>query len=112
MVHLENIGLELLRPGELVSDWSGHLTQVRLQLEGTCIMHFLNPSFLCTAKKQYRKLETNIPEKELRGTSPNFHIHVSVSDLYFPTIGLPILRRKIVCGPILGIYKLLTDTCM
>jgi hypothetical protein len=27
------------------------------------------------------------PEKELRGHSPNFHIHVSVSDLYIPRIG-------------------------
>jgi hypothetical protein len=27
------------------------------------------------------------PEKELRGLSPNFHIHVSVSDLYIPTFG-------------------------
>jgi len=27
------------------------------------------------------------PEKELRGLSPNFHIHVSLSDLYIPTIG-------------------------
>ncbi len=25
--------------------------------------------------------------------SPNFHIHVSVSDLYFPRIGLPILLQ-------------------
>ncbi len=29
------------------------------------------------------------PEKELRGFSPNFRIHVSASDLYIPTIGLP-----------------------
>jgi hypothetical protein len=29
------------------------------------------------------------PEKELRGLGPNFHIHVSVSDLYIPTIGPP-----------------------
>jgi hypothetical protein len=28
-----------------------------------------------------------IPEKEVRGLSPNFHIHVSVSDLYIPRIG-------------------------
>jgi hypothetical protein len=42
------------------------------------------------------------PEKELRGHSPNFHIHVSVSDLYIPTIDLPILMQEI-CGPILGI---------
>ncbi len=27
------------------------------------------------------------PEKELRGLSPNFHIHVSVSDLHIPRIG-------------------------
>ncbi len=32
------------------------------------------------------------PEKELRGHSPNFHIHVSVSDLYIPTIDLLILN--------------------
>jgi hypothetical protein len=30
------------------------------------------------------------PEKELRGLSPIFHIYVSVSDLYIPTIGPPI----------------------
>jgi hypothetical protein len=35
-------------------------------------------------------------EKELHGLSPNFHIHVSVSvsDLYIPTIGLPILLQE------------------
>jgi hypothetical protein len=48
------------------------------------------------------------PEKELRGLSSNFHIHVSVSDFYIPTIGLPIPLRKI-CGPIRGIYKSLTE---
>ncbi len=36
-----------------------------------------------------------LPEKELRGLSPNFHIHVSVSDLYIPRIiGLPILVQE------------------
>ncbi len=35
------------------------------------------------------------PEKELRGLSPNFHIHVSVSDfLYLPAIGLLILLQE------------------
>ncbi len=52
-----------------------------------------------------------LPEKELRGQSPNLHIHVSVSDLYIPTIDLPFLLQEI-CGPILGIYKSLTDTWM
>ncbi len=49
------------------------------------------------------------PEKELCGHSPNIHIHVYVSDLYIPTIDLPILLQEI-CGQILGIYKSLTDT--
>ncbi len=52
------------------------------------------------------------PEKKLPGQSPNFHIHVqSVSDLYIPTIDLPILLQEI-CGPILGIHKSLTNTRM
>jgi hypothetical protein len=34
------------------------------------------------------------PEKELWGLCPNFHIHVSVSDLYIPRIGLPILLQE------------------
>jgi hypothetical protein len=34
------------------------------------------------------------PEKELRGHSSNFHIHVSVSDLYIPTMDLPILLQE------------------
>jgi hypothetical protein len=33
------------------------------------------------------------PEKELRVLRPNLHIHMSVSDLYIPTIGLPILLQ-------------------
>ncbi len=35
------------------------------------------------------------PEKELRGlSSPNFHMHVSVSDLYIPAIGPPIFLQQ------------------
>jgi hypothetical protein len=34
------------------------------------------------------------PEKELRGFSPNFYIHVSVSDLYISTIGPPIFLKQ------------------
>jgi hypothetical protein len=41
-------------------------------------------------------LKLIFPEKELQGHSPNFHIHVSVpvSDLYIPTIDLPIPRKE------------------
>jgi hypothetical protein len=35
-------------------------------------------------------LETNISRKGIAGFSPKFYIHVSVSNLYIPTIGLPI----------------------
>jgi hypothetical protein len=42
------------------------------------------------------------PEKELRSHSPNSHIHVSMSDLYIPTIDQSILLQEI-CSPILGI---------
>ncbi len=34
------------------------------------------------------------PEKELRGLSPNFHIHVAVSNLYIPTFGPPIFLQQ------------------
>ncbi len=34
-----------------------------------------------------------LPGKKLRGYSPNSYIHVSVSDLYIPLIGLPILLQ-------------------
>jgi hypothetical protein len=43
-----------------------------------------------TAKTLFRNLEKIFLERKLRGLSPNFYIHISVSDLYTPTIGLPI----------------------
>jgi hypothetical protein len=33
------------------------------------------------------------PEMKLRGLLPNFHIHVSVSDVYIPTIGPPFFAK-------------------
>jgi hypothetical protein len=48
-------------------------------------------------------LKQIFPEKEYRGLSLNFHIHVSVSELYIPTMSLPFLLEEI-CGPILVIY--------
>jgi hypothetical protein len=46
---------------------------------------------------------------ELRGISPNLHIHVSVSDLYIPTIDQPILLQKNMWADPRK-YKSLTDT--
>ncbi len=48
---------------------------------------------------------------ELRGLSPNFHIHVSVSDLYIPRIG-PHISSSRKGRPIAGIHNSLTDTRM
>jgi hypothetical protein len=39
-------------------------------------------------------LKQIFPEKELGGHSPNSYIHVSASDFYIPTIGLPILLEE------------------
>ncbi len=62
-----------------------------------------------TAMTKYRNFETNIPTKGISGLSPSFHIHASVSDLYIPTIGMPVLLEE-KCKPILGLYQSLTDT--
>ncbi len=51
-------------------------------------------------------------KKELRGLIPNFHIHVSPSDLYIPLIGPPIfLQHNMQTDPV-GIYKSHTETWM
>ncbi len=63
-----------------------------------------------TLQRQNTEISKQIfPEKEYRDLSPNFHIHASVTDLYIPTMGHPILLEEI-CRPILGLYKSLTDT--
>jgi hypothetical protein len=47
------------------------------------------------AKTQYRKIRNKYSRnRNCAGLSPNFHIHVSVRDLYIPTIGLPILLQE------------------
>jgi hypothetical protein len=46
---------------------------------------------------------------KLPGLVPNSYIHVSVSDLYIPRIGLSIWLQQ-NSRPIMGIYKLLVDT--
>jgi hypothetical protein len=48
-------------------------------------------------------------EMKLCGLIPNFYTHVSVSDLYIPTISQKTLYIKIG-GPSVGIHKWLIDT--
>jgi hypothetical protein len=65
-----------------------------------------------TAKTQYRKKdqEQNVPRKGIAGFNPNFYIHVSVRDLYIPCGSVPLFCYRKMCGPMVGIYKSLTDT--
>ncbi len=50
------------------------------------------PRLHCALQRTFTENVKHIfPGRELRGHSPNFHIRVSVSDLYIPTIELPIL---------------------
>ncbi len=51
------------------------------------------------------------PKKELRGLSSISYIHVSVSDLYIPTIG-PHIWLQQNRQTILEIFKSLTDICV
>ncbi len=67
-----------------------------------------DPSNAKTIKKNiYIKI---FLRKGLRSLSPNFHIQVSVSNLYVPTIGLPILPQENMWTDPGNIYKSLTDT--
>jgi hypothetical protein len=60
-------------------------------------------------RQNAENLKQIFPEEEYQGLRPNFQIHVSVSELYISTMGLPFLLEEI-SGPILGIYESLTDT--
>ncbi len=46
-------------------------------------------------RQNAENLKQIFSEKEYRGLSPNFHIHVSVSELYIPTLGLPFLLEEL-----------------
>ncbi len=63
-------------------------------------------ALFCTALQG--KSHLCIPFWELRGLTPNFHIYVSVSDLYIPRIG-PHISLQQNGRPVLEIYKSLTD---
>jgi hypothetical protein len=75
-----------------------------------CHKNYANALCISTLQRQNAEnLKQIFPEKEYRGLRPNFHIHVSMSELYIPTMGLPVLLEEI-CRQILGIYKSLKDT--
>ncbi len=80
------------------------LKSVRHDLELTgldaanCMVLFLRQGLfrVYTTKRQYPKIQKKYSQKRncTDGLSPNFHIHASVSDLYIPTMCLPILLQE------------------
>jgi hypothetical protein len=74
-----------------------------------CSPHVCSLTNPALQRQNAENLKKIFPEKEYGGLSPNFHIHVSVSESYIPTMGLPVLLEEI-CRLILGIYKSLRDT--
>jgi hypothetical protein len=62
----------------LFSHWSIPLISVSKEID------FAN----ALQRKNAENLKQIFLENEYRGLSPNFHIHVSVSELYIPTMGL------------------------
>ncbi len=81
----------------------------------TAISHTIYPGFsVClaySAKTQYRNSKQIFQEMELRGHTPNFHINLSMADLYIRR-SICLFCYKEICEPILGIYKSLADTRM
>jgi hypothetical protein len=73
-------------------------------------LQYLQFTLQTTLQRQNTEISKQIfPKKEYWGLSPNFHIHAPVSELYIPTIGLPILLKEI-CRAFLGLYQSLTET--
>jgi hypothetical protein len=56
---------------------------------------FSSSPYYTLQRQNAENLKQIFPEKEYRGLSPNFHIHVSVSELYNPTMGLPVLLEDV-----------------
>jgi hypothetical protein len=54
----------------------------RFQYKGLVLVYVFQEIKKCAASL--------LPKQDYYVVSPNFHTHVPVSDLYFPTIGLPI----------------------
>ncbi len=64
-----------------------------LNLHAQRILLCISDSFHCSTHCKENTIYV-FPEKKLRDLSPNFRIHVSVSDLHIPTIRPPIFLQQ------------------
>ncbi len=102
------------RPPQLLVGWPAHTcksTPIRARIFST--LKEPNNQFQgINSASLHCKENTNyvILFWELHGLSPNFHIHMSVSDLYIPRIGPhTVFPCRKIDRPLLEIYKSLTD---
>jgi hypothetical protein len=73
----------------------------------------INVWFRFTYSQKWNCPASLFPKQNCKVLSPNFHIYLSVSDLFFPGIGLPILLQpNRQTSPGNTVYKSLTDTWM
>jgi hypothetical protein len=90
--------------------WSRFLVSVNVTNTDSGTGAFFEGDVRCTLQRPNTENSKQIlPEKELRGVSPNFHIHVSVSNSYIPSSGLPILLQENIWTDSRNIHKSLTD---
>jgi hypothetical protein len=110
-----NLVLSLFEEGSLNTSTLVFFFLEPVVFTGQSLHNFAHPLLLAEPTLQRQNAENLkqiYPEKDYLGLSPNFHIHVTVSELYIPTMVLPIVLQEI-CGPILGLlYKSLTDKRM
>jgi hypothetical protein len=98
------LGVQNSALGMHSAHWECNSTMEVHTLHRECAMGVQNFALHCNGNSVYIFLFW-----ELCGLSPNFHIHVSVGDLYIPRIG-PHIYSSRKGRPIVGIYNSLTDT--
>jgi hypothetical protein len=86
-----------------------YLWKLNFPIESLYVLKVFTVTVGTLQRQNAENLKQIFPEKEYRGLCLNSHIHVSVSELYIPTMGLPVLLEEI-CRLIMGIYKSLKDT--
>jgi hypothetical protein len=84
---------EKIKPLILVSCQNPFADSSKISEKGLRLIQGIQDLIYCMYSL-YTKLEKIFSEMKLRGLIPNFYIHVSVSDLYIPTIG-PSKEEKI-----------------
>ncbi len=94
--------LNRLYKAYIVHSWKKEIARVHKEMLNYCtepwlfsVMHLKEIGNWTLLQRHNTENSKQIfPEKELRDLSHNYYIHVSVSDLYITTIGLPFLLQE------------------